>query len=80
MDRCANTPESRECDIHFPTVKNAERRFGQFGLGCWDLQPPRREFGPDGDVCQHVGWGGSVPGRLKEKPAGADGRGAEQGG
>lgn len=70
---------------------SGERRFRQFGgnrrpmkvaggLGCWDLQPPQREFGPDGDVCQHVGWGGSVPGRLKEKPAGADGRGTEQGG
>lgn len=70
---------------------SGERRFRQFGgnrrpmkvaggLRCWDLQPPRREFGPDGDVCQHVGWGGSVPGRLKEKPAGADGHGAELGG
>lgn len=48
---------------------SGERRF---------RQPPRREFGPDGDVCQHGGWGGNGPERLKEKPAGADGRGTEQ--
>lgn len=85
MDRCANTPESHGCDIRFPMVKSAvrgERRFRQFGgdRRPKDLQPPRREFGPDGEVCQHAGWGGSVPGRLKEKPAGADRRGTEQGG